>query len=782
MKTDNDSAIRTVKVREKVRVTLLTEELREAIAAAQSAGKFDQLRLCYETRRTLWADQTEDGRHGDPRKSAGDRFGAMPSATKRSVFRWEGAPDLRVPLADEMVRRLTMLRKVVLTRGDIRVAPRLVAGGSSEGTDGQTELRRADVAAIWQTVLEHFQHAENWRMSYAWGLFNTCVEEYGYAGLQPDWMKVRRMELRKVSLQELADWLMNRERQEALVEAQRNAAAAGMALEEEVLPPEIEAALAARVAMRLEELVTLPEEMSAEAIELVRGYDPAMSAREARHVLAQLRARGNEPALYQAPVDEGGRPVTKVLIPWINWIHPHDLTGDGETSWTAMPEYLDATQLAERAAAERWNQASTTWLKETQENKLFANLYSDLSLPGWAMNGVGVNLVPCEEALKTSPRWLVITMWRRVTDEDGLPRVVKVVFHPAMTEDQEPLLWEETDCSELPLLVATSEEVAYAMQARGVPEVIVDKQNFVKDALDGEGARGQLGSNPPLLRTAKDHVGVRPGIELYARRQGNSFEGSQFMEVPNVDSGTLNLVDRVTAMVRRYFFCDTTTDPESKQMFEEERMTAAVTVLNRWIRMLWKLIQENVDELQVGRIAGRAVRLEVNRDQLQGEADVDIGFYAGSFKEGAAEKLVDVLTKAVQLDRGGTLDSNEAMKLVVTLLSPTYARRLARSADEALQRNREDERQRLAQIMAGVPVNYEAQVPGVNDRMAEVQAFLANPYNVQQLELRPDLREAMEREVQYLQFHRQQQEVNPVIGRTGVEPPRQPGLEEMMGR
>lgn len=198
-------------------------------------------------------------------------------------------------------------------------------------------------------------------------------------------------------------------------------------------------------------------------------------------------------------------------------------------------------------------------------------------------------------------------------------------------------MWQETDHEELPLIIDTAEPVAFAMLARGSCDIIVDKQGFAKDSLDNEGARSQLGSNPPMLRPLKEHVGIKPGKEIYARRSGNSFEGSQFMDVPQVDKGTFEMMAAVERQVLRYYFDAEDTPDEARRMFHEWVTFRQVRVYRELVRRWWKIIQENIDEIQVSSIGGRAVRLSATRDELQGEADIHIAVHLDGYTEEAAE-------------------------------------------------------------------------------------------------------------------------------------------------
>ena len=115
--------------------------------------------------------------------------------------------------------------------------------------------------------------------------------------------------------------------------------------------------------------------------------------------------------------------------------------------------------------------------------------------------------------------------------------VYKAVVNPNMTDKF--LLWEPTDLEQLPFLVDTSEPVTYAMQAMGVADVVKDKQNFIKDRMDEEGARGQLGSNPPLQRTQDQNMKIHPGFQFYTKRGSGGQHGGGLEEETLVHGGLL---------------------------------------------------------------------------------------------------------------------------------------------------------------------------------------------------------------------------------------------------
>jgi hypothetical protein len=746
MKTDR---LETLEVREKPTAGVLVDEVEEAITAASGMGVFTRLLRCKETSRCEWGGKRGDGR-------LGERDDSMP------VFRWQGAPDLGVPLCGKMVRWLKLLRMSVYNRGSLSIGPRRARAETDGGGDA------TGLAGVWQQVCDYLLDVSDWGLSKAFELFSTTVEELGYGVMLADWRSNWRMERVPLTIQMLTDALIERRRAMLMQMLVAEAEAGGMQMDlTEGLPPELDAEAVNEAMVELEELLMRGPVTDAQA-ELVMLVDERMSVKEAKRVLKELRdpESGGE-GHYHVKRADGGCWKVEALIPWVSVLHPYDLRPTGEAGWVARPVYLSREELMERSRAERWHKGATKRLLEEQANQFWAQL-SWVSVP-WALNGVGVGMVIDAVSMERNPRWLVVEMWRRVVDADGLPRIGRAVFSPHMREDGDLLLWQETDLERLPIVVDVAEPCEYAMMARGAADIIVDKQNFVKDGLDAEGARGQLGSNPPLLRTVGTHVDLRPGRQMYAKRAGSGFDGSQFMAVPGVDKGHLEVVEKVEQLVEQFYFRSADTSPEDRAMFEESVRFASMRCYKELLRLLWVLAQEHVDHLLVSRINGVEVELDARRDQLQGEADIHIGVHLDGYSQDAAEKFVRVFTQLSQADRFGALDAAEGMNIATQLLAPTYARRLVMSQEKASGRVIDEQEQRIAKIVAGVPVQYEERVSNPMMRMQVMQAWMQVPENMQRLQAAPAVSEMMEKELQYLHVQTQQQTVNPVTGRTGVE-------------
>lgn len=747
MNTD-DTPLTTLEAWQQPTAQQLINECQEAITAASAMGVFDRLLRCHETKNCQWPNKQGDGRLGEKDES-------LP------VFRWKGAPDIGVPMCGKIIRWLALLRMSVYNRGSLNIGPRRAPDPESGGGDV------TGLAAVWQHTCDYLMSLADWNLSKAFKLFSTCVEELGYGVLLCDWKPSWRLELVSVATQQISDLLVEQQRQMLMAQMQAEAASLGQAVDVAELPPELDAQAISNALVELETFL-MDAETTSWHISLVQALDERITAAEARRVVRELRKADNEgKTQYQAPKADGGTWEVDAPIPWVNFLHPYDMRGTGACDWVARPCYLSESQVRARAKTEKWNKAALKDLLENQRNRFWAEL--NWGQTAWALNGVGIGMEINVQSMEKMPRWLVVEMWRVVTNKEGLPRIAKAIFNPHM-RDGPLLLWQPTDLDRLPIVVDTAEPCAYAMMAQGAADIIRDKQNFVKDGLDAEGARGQLGSNPPLLRTVGQHVDLQPGRQLYAKRTGSTFEGSQFMKIPGVDAGHLRVVEKVEALVEQYYFRSADTSESDRAMFEEDKRFDSLRCYRELVRLLWTLAQENIDRVQVSRINGVDVELDARRDQLQGEADVHIGVHLDGYSKDSAEKFVKVFTQLSQGDRFGALDAAEGMNIATQLLAPTYARRLIMSPEKASGRVVDEQEQRIAKIMAGVPVTYAPQISNPGLRMQVMEQWMQVPGNLQKAQADPVAGPLFEKELQYLDFQIKQQTANPTIGRTGVKP------------
>ena len=738
-----DTAITTLEPREAPEVGTILDEMEAATCAATHMDVWTRLEGCANALLCKWDGKQDDGRQPDPKSWKSEN---------KNLFRWKGAPDAAVPLVDILVRWLTRIRKSVWNRGDARIGPQQLPNERGAEASG--------MSAVWQLVMDFFLYLSAFDYAYQFGLAARTTGAFGYSVLLADWQKKRRMEKKSMELQDIVDALVRRD-----VATQSAAMQQDEGLTEEQVAQLVEDAQ-----MQVEMILMAENADLEQYVSLVIEVEPGIAEREAKEVLKALREDPAQPASYHMPRDDGGVPTLRAFVPWVQCIHSADMTGTGDCELFGYPEYLTESAMTEMAAAEGWDEAAVKQVLSDHKNQLYYSQFSALGfdVPSWAFNGVGVGLTPSEDVMRRIPHWMVWRVWRRVSNKAGLPSVYRGVIHHAMKD--KPLLWEPTDLERIPIIVDTSEEVSYAIQARGVGDIVTGAQNAVKDTLDSEGARGRLGSNPPFLRGSGAYVGMKPGLEINGGlgRSGDGDKFNRFVPVPGVDSGALKVSAEHERWAREYYCYAPTTNPNDQRLFIEDLTFQSLRVMSRTLLTMWELIQENVKELHASSIAGRPVELDVNsRDQLAGKADIHVGFYSDGLNEDKADKFFDLLIKLGQSDKAARIDWEEAIEMAVQMRIPAYARRILRTKEGAQTNVKMDQELRLVKIAAGVPLDYPEEPTNPEARMQILEQWLSIPDNAPKTQVAATL---MEKEQQYLSFGIQQQSTNPTIGRTGVKP------------
>jgi hypothetical protein len=751
MNTDPDEKSAVVaEPRDTADAKAVNDLIRGAVNDAASAGVFEKLALAYNTRRMLWAGQTEDGLL--------PRLSALPK--DRKVFTWEGAPDTGVPYADEVVAEHVLIRKSAWNRGEVRLGPREL-----ENADG---VQDEEKARAWQKAFEYFVDVDRRSIGYQLGLFATCVEECGYGLLYVDCQRQMRTAKLKVTLGDLVEVVVTQQAEAVMAESG--------ALE---MTPEMLQMIQGNAQRAVEEMVLTAGDLRLQ--ELLRQFDPTMPRSEARWAARELRANVKKAPLdgaanfwetsatYYAPQDDGYMPYVEALVPFINCVHGTGLTGAGKDWWFSKPVRLSEADLRMRAAAEQWDEEpgpdGLTFLERVlqQENEfLITDQTWDSRVPRWALSGAGV----LHEMQGSDEKFFeVVYVWRQMPDSEGRPMVYHTLVHPRIHDMVG--FHECSGLADLPLHVESREEVLFAVQSRGIPEIAVKGgMPAIKVLLDAEGARAQLGSNPPLNRTSDQHVPIEPGKQLFMKRGSEN----AFMQVPKADQGAMLMLDRLRDQLDRRFFRAELTDPDMKRLYREGVALAAAETIREVVRLMWKVMQGHVDTVKIGRIAGEAVDLELTRDSMQGEVDVRVEFNVDGLSADAQTKTMEWATKLISLG-ADNLDLNELVNLMARMSNPDLARRIILPADVAAERVRTDQRNRHAQMWGGAPMDtmdYPKKQTGPAIRLEEFQKWKSNPENMMRLQSSEKFAEDMQREEEYLMNQVEQYKMNPARGRAVV--------------
>jgi hypothetical protein len=707
--------------REKPEAAQIIQEIRDAVNTAQQLGVFEKIELAHMTRRCLWANQSADGmRHG------------------LDVFPWDNSLDSKVPLADEIVTDHVRLRMSAIRNGTVQIGP-------------ENEIEDSGKARQWNDVLKYYRGRTRRAMKAAQKLFCTCVEEIGYGILQVDWRAEKVLKPQEMTRARVVSAVAQR----MMVE---NAGPDGSAP-----GPELQQAIAEESARLVEERLGMG---GAGAVELILLADGTMPKSEAVKVVNGLK-KGQEVVTYYAPKTAGGMPVVKARIPWVDCGHAVDLGPDGKCSWWFALEWLDEVGLRMRCEQEG---CSDAWRDAvlTQGNKGLSELLAPgAMLPTWLLNGVGVGFKFDTQTNQRAPMYQVLTVWRLAVNEAGIPAVYQTMVHAHVGD----MLGKHECCEvgELPFVAEAREPAAMMMQSRGIPEMVLTDQVFLKKGTDATMAMAELAAFPPYERAMGDGSRIAPGAELPVKRNtGTSGTQSRFLQVPGVDAGALRAMEMTRENVNRFFMRAVNSDADAKRLFQEDLAESAVLSFEELIRIIWLHVQAYVDEVTASRIAGRPVSVAATAEDLEGTADVTVEFSAMALNQKTALELADYMTTMAGLDRSGRIDFGKVVELITRIFDPVLSENIIMPGEEASGEIEKDEQAVIAAILSGQYVT--GRVNGASLRWQVLQRWLGNPQTVPMLQGNPMIYASLMEHVKGLQQEIVQKQQNVFTGQTGQKP------------
>jgi hypothetical protein len=707
----------------------MVDELRAAIQQGEHLGLYDKLAVCHNTLHCLWAGQHPSG-----------------MLLHENAKPWRGAIDSRVRESKKVVQDTVRLMMRAVRSGSVSIGP--------EGLGDEEQ------AQTWDSVLRYYRQRAKRQINDSLKLFFTSVVEFGYGIMHVDWRDRQQLLPHKIDTETI------RARLYAINQAQLVAELPPEA--EGVLPPEMDAELAAQVAVMTEEMLMLGEESPA-LMELLQSMDPKMPTTEARLAAKALRKTGS--STYYAPRSKGGHPQLRALIPGVNCLHGMDLTSEVKT-WIALPERLSEAELRERAALNGWTVKLDDLLEHPNKGMAeLEGLEGRVTQPDWLLNGVGVGLKLDKN--ENIPWFEVVTLYRVAVNEAGIPAVYESEIFPALPDlllSHECLpLVRDDGAPAMPFVVMNREPVLLSVQSAGVPEEMLTDQLAMKKIWDGSIAAAELAAFPPAVRTAQDKDPVMPGatITLDPRQTGTRGAQSRFLDVPGVNMGAMRAIELLRQEVNERYHRGQV-DPDLRAAYEEDLGNEAVLAFTEVIRLLWANIQAYVSDLTATRIAGRQVMLDVTEEDLMGAADIHIDFSPVSLNQARAKEKNEFVKTLLQYG-SPRVDVDAAVEDVARTWDVNLAERIIIPAETGTGQATANEQQAIAEMQSGQQVTGRLNAPQA--RLSAYQQWLANPEAVDMLAYRPPFLELVINRVKALEMQHEQHTTNVQIGQTGQKPP-----------
>lgn len=670
-----------------------------------------------------------DGRCWDGLKHAEN----MPSG--REARPYDGAPDCRIPLADETIEAIVDI--LFVSFYGARVSPRPVHA---------TKLT-AQQSAEWKAVVNWMVHGP-----LAESLINNveflaqCGHTFGWCILHPSWSKRHAWQEHELTMDEVVQFCAQ--------------APEGSIMRQ--IPQMIQ---------------SLDKESEDAMVEIFTGLFEGVPAKEARKAIRELRETGQ--CKFQMPVLVESVPSLEVLVPGIDFMAPPEMTDPQRARvlfrrkmWTTAE--IEAAELDEGwdgdfiEAVKRTAGQGSQWTSTTEQ------LYDE--------NARDIEIV---EAFAFQVK-------------DGVPGIWRTVFSPNLrqaghetkrengegekvsTTTVEGELYarhELVDMAHLkqPFLMYQTEVIGKRPDdARGVPEKLATQQLEMKRQRDALFIRAELETTPPLTKVGGRASKVPPEFGPLAvfniTRQG---EWEWFAPPPGNPALAFQLFETIKQeRDEQHGLPNAKVHPSRYQARQRRQVMRWLLV---WGQALWQLsvlAYQNLSPEELEELLGHPPLL--TKDLLLKQR-LMMDFDVRTMDPDWVKEMMAELKEIILLDTGGTIDRSKLVSFILNYVDTTLAEEVTTDQRGAARKVFDDVRNEVAQMMLGNEAEYVDNDPTARMKLQFLQQILMqNPDYIMQLHphskvFNPRKAELVQKYSQSLQQSVNQQD-NRLVGRIGVKP------------
>jgi len=729
-----DGLVARMEARGKPDALKMKDMLRADILSWHTLGLFEDLQRAHRTRHCWWKTKNQEGTKDE------DLMGT------KKAFPWPGAPDLESRIADQMTNEHLDIRMMAWWMGEKIVRPRDVMD------DAGTRQAQA-----WRHVLDYELDLSEHERVNALELLWNCVEESGYAVWREGWTRQWRKGRKTMTFQKVLEALAQRMWDESQ--------AAGS----NVTPDMVQ-----ELAMIQAEEALMNSAGEAALYPVLQAVDALIPDKEIKQVLKQFRKNRMEEATYFAPIPVPGQPKPRALVPGIDCLFPGVAQNPAETRMWEF-EWITRAELLMRAEREDWD---TDWTEQLLKNPGLVVDWTQIgvSYSGWELNGMDVGVQLQVQALRDAGMYQIAHLWQWGVDDMGLP----APFHTIVSGHLNGYALHECDpmgTGRMPMIFVRRENKRnIAVSSKGIGHEMLSPQLAEKQTMDALLGQAQLRASPPLLETMDGGGdGLRPGARMALHsRFLTGTGGPRFLDVPEVSGGVLQVLELNRARVNDFYLRGPNADPDQKRARRMRLLHNACSFYKQMVELMCLNVQQDVDELRLGSVAGVLVNQVFTAEDLEGELDVTFRCDVSATDLELAQAKIELALKALSFDRSGQANTQVWFREVVGWIDSRLQNAGIQSMDAATEQATKETNQLISNMVAGIVIIPDAiskQVGNPELRSQIIQQWAQIPVNQQKLASDPLLQEQMQKYMQFLQFQNQQFNQNADIGRQfGVNP------------
>ena len=374
-----------------------------------------------------------------------------------------------------------------------------------------------------------------------------------------------------------------------------------------------------------------------------------------------------------------------------------------------------------------------------------------------------------EEVLRNDDDTIrIVYCYQRLLDEDGIPGIYCTILHDRVPEMYAKHQLLDYSHGKYPFVVSTFEKTSKRLyHSRSVSEIGEGPQNVLKIEEDAGIDRQSLATMPPLehpLGRAPTKWG--PGVRIPYRTPGEY----RFADTPRYDGGSMELRRYVKEQLDRYIGRNAPgVDRVEAQMKQQRNIDKVFQHLKYVIDQVFTLYQQYGPDAEYFRVTGMQDTQKFSKGRPGERFDFYMQFDAASQDpEQMLERAKMVAELGGMLDKNGTLDTEKLLQLTVGQILPGASEKILLPKETASQKAMEEERQTIAELVAGVPPNVREQ-DAHEMKLQVFQQWLQQPDIQQKAQQDQALQERIQTYMQQRQMQIQQKQ-NAQIGRLGTAP------------
>ena len=362
----------------------------------------------------------------------------------------------------------------------------------------------------------------------------------------------------------------------------------------------------------------------------------------------------------------------------------------------------------------------------------------------------------------------IIYCYQRLLDEDGIPGIYCTILH-----DRVPDLFAKHQLldyshGKYPFVVSTFEKTSKRLyHSRSVSEIGEGPQNVLKIEEDASIDRQSLATMPPLM-VPLGHSPTRwgPGVRVPYRTPGEY----RFADTPRYDGGSMEVRRYTKEQMDRYIGRNAPgVDPVEGQMKQQRNIDKVFQHLKHVIDQVWTLYQQYGPDEEYFRVTGMRDMQKFAKGRAGERFDFYLQFDAATQDpQQMLDRVKMVGELGGMLDKNGTLDTERLLQLAIGQVLPGASEKILLPKETATQKAMEEERQLIAELVAGVPPNVREQ-DAHEMKLQVFQQWLQQPDIQQKAQEDQALQERIQGYLQQRQFAIQQKQ-NAQIGRLGAAP------------